>query len=463
MHTLPYLNMWLAGSKCGCSEKVHQCSLYHLRVLPCFLYLDTRTLSRGASSAPNSHWTDYIYVGYSLTLTPRWSFLGRRGRWGWRSFPTSKRLCVKAQKRSTTSLTQFHCQSPCQPHPSPSSRGHPDGRKSRLSPSPQTLAKYQPGQNPTGMWISPGDTRSWLWGYDDQADQVCQDAWGDSEHKWLKRQMPPFMWSLLRWAELTQSSCCLGASPLTVPLHYMSDALATTAGNRKRTFQQPSLNLSWRAHRLWMSSDSPAHQNWDSASSRTSLTRYLFLLALPQLGALICWVHCQSCTEKTRTAFPAAHSAIIIIKGPMLTSKRLRLGVNTALAQNEDRTCTCIDITWLGPAPNHKGRNLPVPLPVKPRPPADHDNGTVGEALRSTRDLDSESNTVNHSGTSSDSDASRENCGLTLIRSQPPGIVSVVHTQMMVTIRTTHKKYRNRVLASSSLEKGCLWSEAQLK
>ena len=40
-----------------------------------FLYLDVSTLSGGAS-----HWTDYVYVDYSLTLTLRWSCLGKRER-----------------------------------------------------------------------------------------------------------------------------------------------------------------------------------------------------------------------------------------------------------------------------------------------------------------------------------------------------------------------------------------------
>ena len=49
-----------------------------------------------------------------------------------------------------------------------------------------------------------------------------------------------------------------------------------------------------------------------------------------------------------------------------VTPKRSKLGVNSAL-HRAMRTCP----HWhqrLGPAPNHKGRDLPVPLPVQPRP-----------------------------------------------------------------------------------------------
>ena len=54
-------------------------------------------------------------------------------------------------------------------------------------------------------------------------------------------------------------------------------------------------------------------------------------------------------------------------RGPMLTPKRLRLGVNIALPR---AMRTCLNWYWkLGPAfNNNKGRNLPAPLPVQPEP-----------------------------------------------------------------------------------------------
>ena len=39
-----------------------------------------------------------------------------------------------------------------------SRRGLPDGGRIRLSPSPQAVARYQPGQSPAVMWVSPGST-----------------------------------------------------------------------------------------------------------------------------------------------------------------------------------------------------------------------------------------------------------------------------------------------------------------
>ena len=40
MPFLPYINMTHARAKYGCSEEVHQHSLYPSRILPCLLYLD---------------------------------------------------------------------------------------------------------------------------------------------------------------------------------------------------------------------------------------------------------------------------------------------------------------------------------------------------------------------------------------------------------------------------------------
>ena len=91
----------------------------------------------------------------------------------------------------------------------------------------------------------------------------------------------------------------------------------------------------------------------------------------------------------------------------------------------------------------------------------DPDDGTVGEALSSTEDQDNESST-NHSGTLSDSDVSRENVADSDMESASGDCITCLNIDV-VTIRTACKMYRKRVQASCSLDKGSLWSEAQLK
>ena len=69
--------------------------------------------------------------------------------------------------------------------------------------------------------------------------------------------------------------------------------------------------------------------------------------------------------RKKGTAPPVAHMVITTTTGPMSTPESWRLGVNAALHRVMR---TCPHCHWSqGPALNHKGRNLPVPLPVQPR------------------------------------------------------------------------------------------------
>ena len=131
----------------------------------------------------------------------------------------------------------------------------------------------------------------------------------------------------------------------------------------------------------------------------------------------------------------------------MLTPKRLRLGVNTAL-QWVMRTC----LNW------HQ-RLGPPSSPTKAI--ADPGDGTVGGILRSTGDQNSEHNS-NHSGASSDSDASTGNLANSVMESASGDCFMCLDTDE-VTITITQKKYRKMVQASCSLSKGGLWSEAQLK
>ena len=67
----------------------------------------------------------------------------------------------------------------------------------------------------------------------------------------------------------------------------------------------------------------------------------------------------------------------------------------------------------------------------------------MGEASRSTKDQDSESS-ANHSGTSSNSDMSRENVANSDMESASGDCVTCSDKDN-VTIRTTRKKYRKRV------------------
>ena len=68
--------------------------------------------SPGALPLPNSPWTDWVYKGYFPSLKQRWSYLKKRRRRGWKYTPIPERFYGKAPKRSTTSLTQLHCQCP---------------------------------------------------------------------------------------------------------------------------------------------------------------------------------------------------------------------------------------------------------------------------------------------------------------------------------------------------------------
>ena len=144
----------------------------------------------------------------------------------------------------------------------------------------------------------------------------------------------------------------------------MNKALATTVQQRE-DIPVTTTHLSQRAHRPWP----------PQTVQLIKLGLHLFqclpcwispLLALPQLDAHLP-DSLSAPHRKVGLLFQWHTSVINATSRPMSTPKRLRLGVNTAL-QRVMRTCP--NWHWrLGPAPNHKGRNLPVPLPVQPRPP----------------------------------------------------------------------------------------------
>ena len=115
----------------------------------------------------------------------------------------------------------------------------------------------------------------------------------------------------------------------------------------------------------------------------------------------------------------------------------------------------------LDPALNHKGRNLPAPVPVQTRPLLILKTVLKWEprGVPGIMRVKAKLTRVGPHPTW----IHPEGMWLTPTWSQPPGTVSHVWTQMRVTIRTAHKKYRMRAWASCSLGKSSLSSEAQLK
>ena len=154
--------------------------------------------------------------------------------------------------------------------------------------------------------------------------------------------------------------------------------------------------------------------------------------------------------RKSRTTLLAVHSVIIMTRGPVLTPKRLRLGVNTA-EHRVMRTC----LNWyqkLGPAlTNNNGRDLPAPLSSPTRATLDPDDSTAVGSLRSTSDQ-----------ASSDSDSSKEDVANSDMDTTSRDCITCSDTDE-VTIWTSWKKHQKRVWASYRLSKDSLWTEAQLK
>ena len=151
--TLYPTSAWLAKAKCGCSEEVHQHSLYPSRVLPSPLSRCEHSLW-GALPPPNSHWTGYIYIDCSPFLTLRWSCLKKREGWGWNYFPHFwEALWQNSEEEHNPISLSVPYQSP-----SRSRREHPDGGRIRLSPSPQASTRCQSCQSSVGVWVGPGNT-----------------------------------------------------------------------------------------------------------------------------------------------------------------------------------------------------------------------------------------------------------------------------------------------------------------
>ena len=143
----------LAGAKCGCSEEVPQLSLYPLRFFPsplsrhehtlqgCFLYPIPTGLALSTQIAP---------------LLRHWGGLAwRRGRDGVESVSPFPRGSIVKLRRGALPLWSNFIVSPFVGLSSTSRRGHPDGGRFGLSPSPQASTRYQSSQRSAGMLVGP--------------------------------------------------------------------------------------------------------------------------------------------------------------------------------------------------------------------------------------------------------------------------------------------------------------------
>ena len=113
------------------------------------------------------------------------------------------------------------------------------------------------------------------------------------------------------------------------------------------------------------------------------------------------------------------------------------------------------------PSSKRQGSEPTSPPSSPTKVTADPDDITVVGISRSTEDQDSEI-IANHSGVSSNLDASKENVVDSHMESASRDCFTCSHTDE-ITIRIAQKKYRKRVQASCSQGKGNLRSEAQLK
>ena len=392
---------------------------------------------------PYSCWTGYAYAGYSLTLTWRWSCHGRREKRGWMFIPSSGRLSCTAQRSSTASLTGYHCQSPYHP-PFPLQRGFWGGRRIGHSPSPLTVARYQPGQSPAWMWVSPGST-GLARKYNDQQIRLYRkhERWWEQ----MAEEADVIVQEVCSQVSSTNSMkllpWCISSA---VPLHYMNKALATAAQQEEdvpATITVPKSEGSQALH----PSDSP---NCQTGTPPLPLLPFLDIhfVCTPPVG------HPFAGFSASPTQKKWDHSSIGNLRDQHneqthVDSQEVEVRSNCNSSQGNEDTPKLVPEEPTGPPSSPTKAN------------ADPDDNTVVGTLRSTRDQDSESD-GNHSGAPSYLDASRENMANSNTESASRDCITCLDTDE-ITTRTTHKKYRKRVQASCSLGKDCLWSEAHLK
>ena len=215
----------LARAKCGCSEEVHQYSLYPLRVLQSPLSRHEHS-HWGALPPANSHWISYIYADCPPSLTLRCSYLKRRERWGWMCFSTSERLYGKAQKRHTTSLTWFCC---CFLHwpPIPIKQRAPKWRKDWVFI--QLSSSYKMSIKPELNWLCElaQETQELAQRYNDRQIKLARRH--KRQQAWVVKQADATFQEVFSQMTLTDLIKLLPQCvSSTVPLCYMSRVLATT-------------------------------------------------------------------------------------------------------------------------------------------------------------------------------------------------------------------------------------------
>ena len=223
-----------------------------------------------------------------------------------------------------------------------------------------------------------------------------------------------------------------------VPLHYMGNVLATTAQQEEdvpATIAVPEPEGSQALD----PSDSPAHQTETLPLLVPPLTDIPFV-DTPLVGHSFAGFIAHP-TQKKQNCSSSGSLGNHCNKRVHVDSVEVKAKSEHSSTQDkEGMPALALEVR---PSSKPQGQE-PTSPPSRPtKATTDPDSGTVGEALRSTRDQDSESST-NHSGTSSDSDTSRENVADSDMESASGDCVTCLDTDE-VTIRTTHKKYRKRL------------------
>ena len=204
-------------------------------------------------------------------------------------------------------------------------------------------------------------------------------------------------------------------------------------------------------------SDSPAHHNGTPPTPLPPLLDIPFV-GTPPVGHPISRFFVNP-MQKKWDCFPSGTLSDLCYKWTHVNSQEVEVRNKHSTVQGKEDTPTLASEARPSSVPQGQEPTSPPSSPTKAT--TDPDHGTVSGTSRSTRDQDSESNT-NHSGTSSDSKASRENVANSDMELASRDCFMCLDTDE-ITIRTTCKKYRKRVWASCSLDKGSLWCEAQFK
>ena len=224
-----------------------------------------------------------------------------------------------------------------------------------------------------------------------------------------------------------------------VPLHYMSNALATATQQEQdvpTTIAVPEPEGSQAPD----PSDCPPHQplSSDFTSPSTPLPDIPFvgttLVGCPFAGFI------ANPTQKKWDCSSSSSISHHCNKRTHVNSQEVEDKSEHSSTQGKEDMPTLASEVRPSSKPQGQEPTSPPSSPTKAT--TDPDDGTVGEASKSTGDQDSESS-PNDSGTSSDLDASRENVANSDMESASRDCVTCLHKDE-VTIRIAHKKYRKR-------------------